>query len=173
MPGRGGLQPLAVSGAWLIGRRSDQLVAVPNDDLAAETVELLPDEQAGYVQLADATPRTDGRAWVYVYGERLSMTLVDLATGEAVGSGPDLGTSFSGQRSAVPGSASVLPLVDPLAGGIYEVDGDDFREVAAGLLVAADDRRVLTSSCDERLQCEYGWFDRRTWEPIDLPGVTE
>ncbi|MEZ5228793.1 MAG: hypothetical protein R2710_19650 [Acidimicrobiales bacterium] len=59
-------------------------------------------------------------------------------------------------------------MIDPLGGGIYEIDGDDYREVADGHLVAVDDRRVLVETCDRNLRCIQRWFDRAKWEPLDL-----
>ena len=71
---------------------------------------------------------------------------------------------YSGQTILTEGPV----LLSDRSGGVYESTGERFVQVADGRLVAADDQRALVETCDQRLRCESRWFDRQTWEPVDL-----
>ncbi len=168
----GSVDPILITGDWLVGRRNEQLVSLPLADLGAELVRLGPasaerSDPVGYA------PRADGRAWVYVYDESVAILLLDAATGVTLAEmpPPPPDRALSGW---VPGSASgPASVISHQAGGIYEAGPDGYRLVTAGRLLVSDDERVLTETCDEFLRCDKQWFDRRSWQPIELSIPTE
>ncbi|MEZ5228797.1 MAG: zinc ribbon domain-containing protein [Acidimicrobiales bacterium] len=164
----GGLDPQLVSGEWLVARQSERLVAVPLDDLGADPVTLLPENSSPWLDLADLTPRTDGRAWVYTYDENATLMLVDLATGEPIDEAFADGHVRPGVVRFALGTSDGPLLVDHAGGGVYEYTEGRYRQVSEGHLIVADDRRALVESCDDELVCRREWFDRRTWQPAPL-----
>ncbi len=164
----GSFTPLVTSGDWLVVRVNDRLHALPLADLAADPVDLRPGGFSSWLDLADTVPRTDGKVWLIEYLDPSArLVLVDLATGTEVESIEELDV-YGRTQWAVAHSSLVPALIDPAGGGVYEADGDRYRQTVDGRLVVADDRRVLIEICDDRLDCRRQWFDRRTWEPVDL-----
>ncbi len=164
------IQPTAVAGEWLIGQRDGGLVAVPLDDLAAEPVTMLPGGLSrGQLVMPPQSPRQDGLVWIVEYGDpERTLQLVDLATGRSVAQGPKIDADAPVWVLSPPSSSGAPALLGHLSGGVYEAGAEGYRRVGQGRLMAADDTRVLVEACDDYLQCRLSWFDRETWESLDL-----
>ncbi len=162
------IQPTAIFGDWLIARTADRLVAVPLNDLGAEPVTMLPDSQ-GQIDLIPQSPRQDGLGWVVEndMSER-TLQLIDLATGRSIAQGPSVDHDEPVWVLSPPSSSGAPTLLGHLSGGVYEAGAEGYRRVALGRLMTADDTRVLVETCDDHLRCAFTWFDRETWEPLDL-----
>jgi hypothetical protein len=161
--------PLTVTGHWLIANRNDKPFILDLDDLEADPIQL-PFPADVWLQLADSRQRDDGLAWFQLsspdsYGP--SVILVNVGTGEVVEevARPE-GAELRAWFPIIPFDGSTL-LATP-TGGVYEAQGGDVRQVADGYLLVADDRRVLVTTCDDRLRCTMHWLDRETWQPVDL-----
>ncbi len=61
-----------------------------------------------------------------------------------------------------------LGLATSPAGGVYEQDGEQYRLVAPGQLLAASSDAVLVRQCDDTLQCSLQWLSREDFGPVDL-----
>ena len=134
----------------------------------------LPFNDEVWAESIDYRQRDDGRAR-FALSESSGLprlALVDLARREIV------------EEVAYPDSASHLyqipashlsgtRLVTAISGGVFEDQGNGFRLVADGRLIAADEQRALVETCDDRLRRSMQWLDRETWQPTDLAVPTE
>ena len=167
------VQALAVTGQWLLVRDIKGRAAVlALDDLAGSPRELSP-EVGAWFEVVDRGQRSDGTVWLRLYDgneagrEVAELVRVDVASGEIVESAltpEQLSLGYSDQTFLSEGPV----LLSDRSGGVYELMGEGFVLVADGRLVAADVQRALVETCDQRLRCESHWFDRHSWEPVDL-----
>lgn len=165
------IEPLMMSGDWLVARMDGSLAALAVGDLDGDPIRLAPDDLGGSFgsNLVFPEPRTDAKAWVVIYGDGSSRFVqVDLATGGVVDefAYPSGVHQNNWVRHDLDDGQRVLSSTD---GGVYESVDDGYQRVTEGRLIASDDERALVEACDEWLSCERRWFDRATWTPIELP----
>ncbi len=168
--------PIAVAGPWLIIDRATPggLARLPLDDLAADPRPIFDVEGAAATFTSSPSGQVDPET-IFVSVIRQTrdpseidetLWVVDPLSGEAIERADNELLLDFGRNYADPNNT----LVTGPAGGVYtrSASGDDYRRVADGRLLTADDQRALVQSCDSTLQCALTWLDRRTWEPLDL-----
>ena len=166
-PGVGtSLEPVAVVGDRLIGRRFGQMVSLPLDDIDAEPVAL--SGNASYRAIDLASPRTDDLVWLSNFSDGTgSAVLVDPADGSVVETTVE-DERFSALHRSMSYAFGEPDLVTSAAGGVYERRGDEFTKVADGSLIVADEFRALVLVCNDSLECRTQWFDRESWLLIGI-----
>lgn len=162
--------PHTVTGRWLLVLHGSRTAALGLEDLAATPTQLSFGPTTRF-DIAHPQQRTDGSAWLWLFDDNgvgfPELALVDVATSEIVERGlspQETSLGYSGQTYLNEGPM----LLSALSGGVYELSGGGFVQVADGRLVAADESRALVETCDRVLRCAAQWLDRRTWGPMDL-----
>lgn len=168
--------PVAVADPWLIINRATPggLARLPLDDLAAEPVPVFAVEGAATTFVASPTGQVTPRSILVNVIRPASnpsefdetLYVVDPTSGQATEQ-PDTGLTFDfGGIWADPQNS----LLTGPSGGVYArtTTDDGYRRVADGRLLTADARRALVQTCDSALRCTLTWFDRQSWEPLDL-----
>lgn len=155
--------PLVVSGGWVLIQEDNGLArAVPVSDLDAEVASV-------WSQYSTGLPRPGplpGQIWLPdANGRTLVWRLVDAGSRETVQE-LDSGAAAWWQQ---PESVLDPMVVGSTTGQVFERDGDTFRPVATGELVAVGRTAVLVRRCTDPRTCTLHWIDRSTWRDTTAP----
>lgn len=136
---------------WVSLDNPGEQALVWNEALAAASVE------PGHIWLLTAEPA----AWSLINVEQ-NQTVEQRPVPEQVSSAHQ---SAVRQRFLLSGADLVAT-----ANGIYQAEDGGYRRVGEGHLHDFDHDRALVEQCGATLDdCELQWFDRATWEPLELP----
>lgn len=151
--------PVAVSGPWLLLQEPNggPLDAVTLNDFATPGKELT---NPSYYVAATAPGPEPGQIWILEYGDQPSWRLMRIDDGTTV-------ARIAVDNQDIPYISPEPDLTGTPGGGVFLREGDSYRRVADGQLVAASDAYILTETCTQPTQCQLHWIDRSTWQSVN------
>ena len=165
----GALEVTGLRAAPLMARDGELVIRQASSGAVGWVSAADPSEQAdGWRQAVVAPGRSTNDLWT-VSGS--TWTRHDLTTNRTIeerrirGSEP-AGPAITGRLAALTGE----PTLVSTAFGLYRYDGDDYRYLSRGRLLASDSNRALIEECGEQLtDCALRWIEPSTGSELELP----
>ena len=157
--------------AWPLAGIGDKLVVTAEGSGSIGWVPLdNPGEQAlAWTEATAAGGDDPGHLWLLT-ADPPTWSLIEVGVNRTIEQRVVPEQVAAAQRSG-PRQRHLLPdpdLVDT-PNGIYEFDGTEYRRVGEGRVHHFDDDRALVERCGATIDdCTLQWFDRATWQPVDL-----
>lgn len=155
-----GGHPLGILDGHLLVKSEGVLSALPLDSQEGSLVRLT----SSAMEWIDVVGVADGAVWVRPY--------VEWTGDETTIEGYDSAGNLVDERTLEDASLYLGPsawgeLSQDIGGGVYRIEGDSYRRLSQGWILAVGDELALVRECDERRQCGLNWYRIQTWESAE------